>query len=489
VSAHANVTGCAAGTCSLVEHGVEYPGGDLYSVGSVASSRACCAICREEPKCTSWSWGGSKPGSIFQNRCFLKRQAELRSKRAEGYVSGLPGSDDDEYQLKSRHGICLESQEGSVRLQACGDRHDRGQQFVFQRGLRRIATTRGHCLEAASHDGAPVTLRSCDSSRTGQRWHFSSTTGSLRIGEHLCMHAPHRSRKGGEVEMRRCREGVEDQQWSFWSSATLGKRATVEAMREEALEPTTSTRTTTVVTTSTTTTRPPTLFCFSVMVSWNYEPSLVKMQVRDRRSIFGCDGSAVYSNEALDLGHDVKSRVVQGTDLRCHKGGEFMTLLNTPVFKKVWEQVLHDGLYKPFDWTAKVDCDAVFFPERLRHLVQGPALRAAQDGNGIFLNNCGFGLHGPIEVVSNRALETYRQGWHGCDNPPQEDVYLQACMNKLGVTQVNQFSLLSEEACRTPNWQACQSQHVSFHPFKDHTAYNQCELRAEQAEKHMHAKQ
>jgi hypothetical protein len=304
----------------------------------------------------------------------------------------------------------------------------------------------------------------------------------------LCLHAPHSSREGGTVALRRCREKAVDQEWSFWSSAMLGQHATVEAMRQEALLPTTTTVTTTMVTTSTTTTRPPTLFCFSVMVSWNYEPSLVRMQVKDRRSIFSCDGAAVYSNEVLHLGMDITSRVVQGTDLRCSKGGEFNTLLNTPVFKKVWHQVLSDGLYQDFDWTAKVDCDAVFFPERLRRLVQGPALHAAQDGNGIFLNNCGFGLHGPIEVVSRRALETYKHNWHGCDNPPQEDVYLQACMNKLGVTQVNQFSLLSEEACRTPNWQACQSQHVSFHPFKEIDQYSQCELRAERSEKQMQAK-
>merc|ERR1712060_538176 len=235
-------------------------------------------------------------------------------------------------------------------------------------------------------------------------------------------------------------------------------------------------------TTTVTTTRSPSLFCFSVMVTWNYEPQLVRMQVQNKRSIFTCDGHAVYSNEVVHLGHNVWSRVVHGTDLRCTKGGEFNTLLNTPVFKKVWSQVLADGRWNDFDWIAKVDCDAVFFPERLRALVRGPELVAAQDYNGIFLNNCGFGLHGPIEVVSRRALETYGDGFHHCDQPPQEDVFLQACMNKLGVTQVNQFSLLSEEACRTPNWQACQSSHVSFHPFKDKAGYEACEQRAEDSD-------
>merc|ERR1711972_73100 len=198
---------------------------------------------------------------------------------------------------------------------------------------------------------------------------------------------------------------------------------------------------------------------------------------------FSCDGHAVYSDEEMSLGSDISSRVVQGTDLRCHHGGKFNTLLNTPVFKKVWAQVIADGLYEPFDWVVKADCDTVFIPSRLRYLVKGPAARGAHEGNGMFLNNCGFGLHGPLEVVSKRGLQTFKAGFETCEEPPQEDVFLQTCFLHLGVKQVNQFTLLAEDHCMNPNWQACQSEHVSFHPFKDAAAYGACLNRAEEAAK------
>ena len=47
----------------------------------------------------------------------------------------------------------------------------------------------------------------------------------------------------------------------------------------------------------------------------------------------------------------------------------------------------------------KVDPDAVFFASRLRSVV-GKYEEAAK---GVYLNNCKFGLHGPIEAAAARA--------------------------------------------------------------------------------------
>lgn len=478
---HVNVTGCGDDKCGLIEEGLEYPGGDLYSVGSVTSADACCSLCRGERKCTSWSWGGTASDSIFKNRCFLKRQAELKARAASGYISGVPGMDAAEFHVKSRFGICLGAGVGKVDLQDCSPHAD-VQHWVFERRLGRLSTADGLCLEAAAHSGDLVTVAPCEDDRASQRWHYSSESGHLRTGKKLCMHAPDRKERGSKVQMRPCSDSALDQEWNLWSSELLGRRSTVEAMHQAEIVPTTTTVTTTrAAVTTTTMTKLPSLFCFSVMVSWGYEPGLVRMQADERRSIFACDGSAVYSNAEMDFG-SVTSRIVRGTDLHCEKGGPFNTLLNTPVFKKVWEQVLADGLYKPYDWIVKADCDTVFFPARLRTMIRGPALQNAQDGGGLFLNNCGFGLHGPLEVVSRTALETYKAGFQQCEEPPQEDVFLQACMMKLGVKQVNQFTLLAEDHCRTANWQACQSEHVSFHPFKDAAAYRACGERAAEAD-------
>jgi len=488
VPAHQNVSGCGGGRCSLLDEDTVYPGGDLYSVGGVPSATACCNICREESKCTSWSWGGKRPGSVFRNRCFLKRQAQLQMGHAMGYVSGLPGRDLGEYQLKSRHGLCLELGDGRAAMQACSAAKTHGQKLGFERGIGRLSIPHvlSHtCLKASAKAGSNVTTRPCGDEDKGQQWSYNSTTGLLRSGDGLCLTSPERNAKNSRVEVAKCDAGDEAQQWSMWSVELLSLRSTIEAMRQEALEPTTTTITTTVSTTTTVTTthRGPTLYCFSVMVSWAYEPTLISMQANHKRSIFLCDGYDVYSDKVMHVGdkdHRLKTRRVHGTDLKCHKGGVFNTLLNTPVFIKVWEQVLNDGRFKKWDWTIKVDCDAVFLPERLVKMVEGPALEGAQDGRGIFLNNCGFGLHGPIEVVSMQALLTYEDGYKDCPNPPQEDVYLQACMNHLGVKQVNQFTLLSEDHCRTPNWEKCQSEHVSFHPFKSVKAYLACQERAEE---------
>lgn len=218
--------------------------------------------------------------------------------------------------------------------------------------------------------------------------------------------------------------------------------------------------------------RQPTLFCFSLMLPWGYEPSLLKMQRRHKSSIFACEATAVYSSEEQDLG-GIKTEDL-GIDLHCKLGGVFNTVMNTPIFVEVWKRLIKDAVFRHYDWTVKVDPDAVFFPERLRHILGSQDQASAQAGNGTFLNNCGFGLHGPLEVLSRRALEVYGSGNSACDRPPQEDVYLQKCLLALGVTQVNRFNLLAEDHCHFKEWKACKSGHVSFHPFKKIKDYEKC---------------
>jgi len=219
-------------------------------------------------------------------------------------------------------------------------------------------------------------------------------------------------------------------------------------------------------------TLPPTLFCFSLMLPWGYEPSLLKMQLRRGQSIFACDATEVYSSEEMDLGGFVS--VDMGIDLHCPLGGLFHTVMNTPIFLQVWKRILDAGRFRQYQWTVKADPDAVFFPERLRQILEGADQAKAAFGKGLFLNNCGFGLHGPLEVVSNRALEAYGEGSSTCKRPPQEDVYLQHCLVKLGVSQVNHFNLLAEDHCAFKDWEECSSGHVAFHPFKKVEDYERC---------------
>jgi len=221
------------------------------------------------------------------------------------------------------------------------------------------------------------------------------------------------------------------------------------------------------------------LFCFSLMLPWGYEPDLLRMQITERRSIFACEDFVVYSSVALDLGSGYATSRID-TDLHCPLGGQYHTALNTPIFQKIWSQVIKDGRFLVHEWTVKADPDCVFLPSRLRDIVRVESLRTnVESGKGMFLNNCRFGLHGPLEVVSRRALEAYGRESHRCKEPPQEDVYLQHCLLSLGVVQMNQFNLLAEAACRSPDWQSCHSPQAAFHPFKSLNAYRSCQAAAE----------
>merc|ERR1712061_40350 len=142
---------------------------------------------------------------------------------------------------------------------------------------------------------------------------------------------------------------------------------------------TSATVTSTTTTTKTRTTAPlaESLFCFSLMLPWGYEPSLLRIQLKERMSIFDCDETAVYSNKVIHLGFNVETNVVD-KNLHSPIGGEFHTALNTPIFIAVWKQLIKDGRFRYHGWTVKTDPDAVFLPSRLRRVIRGPhSLRAA----------------------------------------------------------------------------------------------------------------
>jgi len=209
------------------------------------------------------------------------------------------------------------------------------------------------------------------------------------------------------------------------------------------------------------------------------------MQLDIRRNIFACDVATVYSNTVIDLGGAVTS--VLDTDLHCRLGGKWYTALNAPAFRKLWYQVIADGHWRQHTWTIKADADAVFMPHRLGTIVRSLSY-LAKDGRGIFLNNCRFGLHGPLEVVSKRSLERFEEdGPSKCSLKlaPQEDAWLQECMLQLGVMELDRFdSLIAEPACKTPEWEDCSGTQTTFHPFKTADAYKKCLKQMEWVDAH-----
>jgi len=224
------------------------------------------------------------------------------------------------------------------------------------------------------------------------------------------------------------------------------------------------------------------LFCFTLIVPWGYEKGLVRWQYRHKAGIFGCDDFAVYSNASLRLGDGLQTKLVY-TSLQAPVGGQWNTLLNTPIFLHTWQQVVKDGQFSQAEWTIKADADAVLFIGRLRNLLYAPGHEHPQWGNGIFSDNCGYtrSMHGPIELFSRKALQVW--SWRAmaeCKQPPQEDVYMRECLLHLGVTEMHDFDLLAEQSCFW-DWWNCKSQHVAFHPFKTLDDYKGCMDRSQYA--------
>mmetsp|Transcript_8355 Transcript_8355/g.22973 ORF Transcript_8355/g.22973 Transcript_8355/m.22973 type:complete len:257 (+) Transcript_8355:2-772(+) len=219
------------------------------------------------------------------------------------------------------------------------------------------------------------------------------------------------------------------------------------------------------------------------MLAFGYEPVLLAMQRAEQQSIFACDNAAVYSNRSMEVSPGLLTNVVD-VNLQCEYGGEFNTALNTDIFVRVWSKVIADGVFEWYTWTAKVDPDCVFFPVRLR-----VALMAHDDGGdrGVYLNNCKFGLHGPLEVLSRGAVRTWGAGHSKCrrhfaelcsgDCLWGEDMFLDQCLNRvLGARRVDDFGLLLEDHCAPPpDWATCEDAvTVAFHPFKTSSGYQAC---------------
>lgn len=225
------------------------------------------------------------------------------------------------------------------------------------------------------------------------------------------------------------------------------------------------------------------LYCFALALPNSYELELLGMQYQSTTSLFACDEYTVYSNQKMEIAPGVMTGIVQ-SDLKCRRGGEFKTALNTDIFLRVWDKVIADGRFQYHDWTVKVDPDAVFFPERLRNIV----VSHREYQGGVFLNNCHRGLHGPLEVFSRIAVYVWKEGRERCLSHFQqqcsgpcrwgEDMFIDQCLQFLKVTRENDWNLLIEEACDPPlNWNTCQSPNkniVSFHPYKTMASYAQC---------------
>jgi len=235
----------------------------------------------------------------------------------------------------------------------------------------------------------------------------------------------------------------------------------------------------------------PSLLCFSVIRSEGNEIGLVGAQHDRHAAIFACDTTLVFSNgPSIRIGTmdtvSIPTEAIGMGNLGV-EGETTNSWLNTAVFIEVWHWLVKDGRWKGYDWTVKVDPDAVFFPERLRDHVRP---YTPPGGGNYYLVNCNKRytadpddevfkekLFGALEVFSKQAVQAYQDGhkrctdelkWHGWG----EDYYMQSCLSFLGVLPVGDFTMVGDKRCfEAP---CTDTGKVAFHDFKDVPAYFNC---------------
>jgi len=226
------------------------------------------------------------------------------------------------------------------------------------------------------------------------------------------------------------------------------------------------------------------MFCFALMLPFGGERKLLAYQWSKGASIFACNGYAVYSNMSLQVGPGLNTKIV-ASNLACGFGGDSNTALNSWIFIAVWDKVTNDQEYRRYKWVVKADPDCVFFPDRLV-----PILRA--NAQASYINNCQYGLHGPIEVFSRAAIDRlaqdYAQSYDGkaparCVKEQNfglwgEDMFIDQCFNqvlKLPI-RATEPRVLCEDHCDCSEffWCTAGADRVAYHPFKTVGAYDAC---------------
>jgi len=211
------------------------------------------------------------------------------------------------------------------------------------------------------------------------------------------------------------------------------------------------------------------------------------MQAEARAGIFACDGHAIVADGEM-------SRLDQTTHLHIEVNTDFVgvssdgTAANTLLFIEAWRAVIQRGDFDFYDWTLKVDPDAVMLPDRVRtHLLPYTGLG---EGKHYVLNCNAYPerpdfpmMYGALEAFSRKAVQQYAWGHNkSCVNGFHwqdwgEDVFMVSCMNSLGISKLSDMKLIGDNNCIGNGHQGADcnnDQLAAFHPFKDIRSWSAC---------------
>jgi len=213
------------------------------------------------------------------------------------------------------------------------------------------------------------------------------------------------------------------------------------------------------------------VYCFSV-ARGGTEMDTMFMQRQVGGGIFGCDGFDVFSSEEIDI-DGYKTKLIPSTASGVSVDG---TAANSQVFLKTWMAILNSKYWFNYDFIAKVDPDAILYPDRLRGHLQWHV------GQNVFFLNCAkyipATMYGALEVFSKAALGAYLSQHQRCEQSLPfwswgEDRYMANCLEMLGVhTQPDYLNFLHDERC----WGVdCGNKAaVAFHSFKQVNHWFRC---------------
>lgn len=234
------------------------------------------------------------------------------------------------------------------------------------------------------------------------------------------------------------------------------------------------------------------MFCFTVMTPGSYEGALVLWQREQKVGIFACEEAGIYSNKSFTLAPGLDTVLVKH-ELRCKPGDGGDWSFNSWMFIAIWKSVVTHGRWQYHDWTAKVDPDAVFFPDRLRPLLM-------EHHGSAFVTNCRVGVHGAVQVLGRMPLailaEDYAKSWDGmsparciADVPIIEygnctrDTFLDACLVKVLLavplagpsrTTDQRLACQADCDCNLQESQHCRGFSASFYPHRTVEDYQRC---------------
>jgi len=207
----------------------------------------------------------------------------------------------------------------------------------------------------------------------------------------------------------------------------------------------------------------------------------MKSQIQRNAGIFACDGYDVFAAENDTLGTTkdgitVKANLIPEISVGISQDG---TAGNSKLFMAVWDKIIAMGRFRNYDWTIKVDPDAVLLPWRLRSHM------APHTGEKVYVVNCNKFpqspnfpmMYGALEVFSKNAMEAYAEGSWKCGTQLPwklwgEDYYMTHCMDFLSVGRIGDFSVLGDNMCVGAH--CGDTNTASFHPFKNENDWIMC---------------